>query len=104
MNLQVIGWFLQPDKINGLQRNSVARILPRLKQAHYTNLRVRINGQWEEVEADWLKHTAPVYGDVPLAEQIRALEARSTANENPAYAAAIDTLKQLAGLTTHNQP
>lgn len=100
MIMHVIGWFLPSNKINGLQRASVLQLLPRLKMAHYTNLKVRINGNWEEVEADWLKHMVRVNSEVPLAEQIQYLEARSTSNEHPAYAAAIATLKQLAGLTS----
>ena len=26
-----------------------------LKQCHFCNIRVRINGQWKEYEGDWLK-------------------------------------------------
>lgn len=50
------GWFLPDEKINDLQRRSLETTVKRCKQAHFTNVTIRINGQWEESEADWIKH------------------------------------------------
>jgi len=49
-------WELTDEKINSLQVESVDRIIKRCKAAHFTNVRIRINGEWEEHEADWIKH------------------------------------------------
>jgi len=49
-------WTLTDEKINDLQVATIERLIPRCKAAHFVNVRVRINGQWEEYEADWLKH------------------------------------------------
>lgn len=48
--------YIDTQKINDLQMESIRKLIPRLRQAHFTNLRIRINGAWEEVECDWLKH------------------------------------------------
>ncbi len=50
------GWYLPWHAINDLQRQSVDQIIKRSKAAHFTNVKVRINGKWEESEADWIKH------------------------------------------------
>ena len=42
--------------INHLQRDSILRTIKRTKQAHFTNVEIRINGQYECEEADWIKH------------------------------------------------
>ena len=44
------------DAINSLQMQSIRRLVERAKHAHHTNIYMRINGQDELVEADWLKH------------------------------------------------
>lgn len=49
-------WKLTDAKINDLQVASIDRLIPRCKLAHFVNVRVRINGRWEEYEADWIKH------------------------------------------------
>lgn len=49
-------WSLTDEKINDLQVASIDRLISRCKLAHFTNVRVRINGRWEEYEADWIKH------------------------------------------------
>jgi hypothetical protein len=54
------GWFLPLHCVNTLQRDSIQALVKRCKHAHYTNVRVRINGQWEEFEADWIKSLAEV--------------------------------------------
>lgn len=53
---QPIAWTLDHDKVNEFQLASIEKVVKRAKQAHYTNLKIRINGQWEEYEADWVKH------------------------------------------------
>jgi hypothetical protein len=50
------GWYLPWHAINDLQRQSVDQLIKRSKAAHFTNVNVRINGKWEESEADWIKH------------------------------------------------
>ena len=50
------GWLLTDKNINSLQVDSIQRLIDRLKHAHHTDLCVRINGQDEWFQADWLKH------------------------------------------------
>lgn len=54
-------WFLPKSSVNDIQTKSIETLIKRTKQAHFVNVRLRINGQWEEYEADWIKHlqTAP---------------------------------------------
>jgi hypothetical protein len=49
-------WNLSKKNINDLQQRSIDELVRRCKQAHFVNVRVRVNGEWEEFEADWLKH------------------------------------------------
>ena len=51
-----VAWLLTDKNINSLQVDSIQRLIDRLKHALHTDLRVRINGQDEWFEADWLKH------------------------------------------------
>jgi hypothetical protein len=51
-----VAWLLTDKKINSLQVDSIQRLIDRLKHAHHTDLCVRINGQDEWFQADWLKH------------------------------------------------
>jgi hypothetical protein len=55
-----VAWLLTDKNINALQAESIQRLIDRLKHAHHTDLRVRINGQDEWFEADWLKHMVRV--------------------------------------------
>ena len=55
-----VAWLLTDKNINSLQVDSIQRLIDRLKHAHHTDLRVRINGQDEWFEADWLKHMVRV--------------------------------------------
>lgn len=48
-------WSLSKERINDLQQDSIVQLVKRCKQAHFVNVKVRINGQWEEYEADWIK-------------------------------------------------
>jgi len=51
-----VGWLLTEKNINSLQVDSIQLLIDRLKHAHHTDLCVRINGQDEWFQADWLKH------------------------------------------------
>jgi len=51
-----VAWLLTDKNINSLEVDSIQRIIDRLKHAHHTDLCVRINGQDEWFQADWLKH------------------------------------------------
>ncbi len=42
--------------INEIQVASMHKLIRRAKQAHFTDVRLRINGEYEFHEADWLKH------------------------------------------------
>ena len=55
-----VAWLLTDKNINSLQVDDIQRLIDRLKHAHHTDLCVRINGQDEWFEADWLKHMARV--------------------------------------------
>ena len=44
------------DKINDLQVADIKETIKRCKQAHFTNIHIRVNGKWEVMEADWIKH------------------------------------------------
>jgi hypothetical protein len=55
-----VAWLLTDKNINSLQVDSIQRLIDRLKHAHHTDLCVRINGQDEWFEADWLKHMVRV--------------------------------------------
>lgn len=47
---------LPGEKVNSLQVASVLRLIERCKHAHMTDIKLRINGRDEWIEADWLKH------------------------------------------------
>jgi hypothetical protein len=53
---ELVAWLLTDKNINSLQVDSIQRLIDRLKHAHHADLCVRINGQDEWFEADWLKH------------------------------------------------
>ena len=55
-----VAWLLTDKNINSLQVDDIHRLIDRLKHAHHTDLCVRINGQDEWFEADWLKHMVRV--------------------------------------------
>jgi hypothetical protein len=55
-----VAWLLTEKNINSLQVDSIELLINRLKHAHHTNLSVRINGQDEWFQADWLKHMVRV--------------------------------------------
>lgn len=47
---------LDRSHINDLQWESLKKVIVLTKQAHYTNVLIRINGRDEVFEADWIKH------------------------------------------------
>jgi hypothetical protein len=55
-----VAWLLTEKNINSLQVDSIQLLINRLKHAHHTDLCVRINGQDEWFQADWLKHMVRV--------------------------------------------
>ncbi len=71
-----VAWLLTDKNINSIQVDSIQRLIDRLKHAHHTDLCVRINGQDEWFQADWLKHmviaTSPQRTWVGLTNQERS--------------------------------
>lgn len=53
-------WMLDDENINELQVSSIYTVINRCRHAHFTNIKIRINGAWEEFEADWIKHIKPI--------------------------------------------
>lgn len=47
---------IRDGAINDLQVESIKHLVRRVKQAHFTDIIIRINGKDEKVQADWLKH------------------------------------------------
>ena len=60
-----VALLLTDKNINSLQVDSIQRLIDRLKHAHHTDIRVRINGHDEWFEADWLKHMVRVTPSQP---------------------------------------
>ena len=57
-----VAWSITERNINSLQVDSINSLIGRAKHAHMIDVKVRVNGQDEWYEADWLKHlkqTAP---------------------------------------------
>lgn len=55
---------LDLNSINSMQLETMRKAIERAKHAHYTNIEVRINGEYEYVEADWLKH----FIEIPIVD------------------------------------
>jgi len=51
-----VAWLLTDKNINSLQVDSIQRLIDRARHAHMTDIKLRINGQDEWHQADWLKH------------------------------------------------
>lgn len=51
-------WVLTDAKINDLQAADINELIARCALAHFVDIqvRLRINGTYETVEADWIKH------------------------------------------------
>lgn len=52
------GWVLRRSDVNEPQTESINELIARTKRAHYTDVRLRINGEYEFYQADWIKHLA----------------------------------------------
>jgi hypothetical protein len=46
---------MQEDNMNEPQKQTIEILKKILPKAHFINIRVRINGEWREYEADFLK-------------------------------------------------
>jgi hypothetical protein len=55
-NEKQVAWLLTDKNINSLQVQSIQRLIDRARHAHHTDICLRINGQDEWHQADWLKH------------------------------------------------
>jgi hypothetical protein len=55
-----VAWLITDEKINSLQVDSIQRLIDRARHAHMTDIKLRINGQDEWHQADWLKHMVRV--------------------------------------------
>lgn len=49
-------WVLAGRKVNEFQVESIDQLIARCGAAHYVNIEMRINGETEIYQADWLKH------------------------------------------------
>lgn len=54
------GWFLPAEKLNEPQAEKMPQLLKRCRGAHYIDVHVRINGQSEYWQADWLRDLEPI--------------------------------------------
>ena len=55
-NEEVVTITVPLSHINSLQVESIKRLVARTKHAHMTDVRIRINGNYEYFEADWPKY------------------------------------------------
>ena len=55
-NAESVAWLITDHHLNELQIDSIQRLINRAKHAHMTDIKLRINGQDEWHQADWLKH------------------------------------------------
>jgi hypothetical protein len=66
-----VAWLITDEKINSLQVDSIQRLIDRARHAHMADIKLRINGQDEWHQADWLKHltrtTPPQSEQEPVA-------------------------------------
>jgi hypothetical protein len=51
-----VAWLITDENINSIQIESIQRLIDRARHAHMTDIKLRINGQDEWFQADWLKH------------------------------------------------
>ena len=51
-----MAWLITDEMINSLQVDSIQRLIDRARHAHMTDIKLRINGQDEWHQADWIKH------------------------------------------------
>lgn len=72
-----IVWCITDAKINELQAASIDRLIARAGAAHFTDIRLRINGEFEHFEADWLKHLRRVTDPQRFDQLMRFYAART---------------------------
>jgi len=51
-----VAWLIDDKSINHLQIKTIQRLIERSNHAHMTDIKLRINGQDEWYEGDWIKH------------------------------------------------
>jgi len=82
-----VAWLITDEKINSLQVGSIQRLIDRARHAHMTDIKLRINGQDEWFQADWLKHltrtTPPQRTWVGLTDE--ALELLNDCGDTDSY-------------------
>lgn len=81
-------WHLSAEHINRFQNASIERLVRLCKHAHYTNVKVRINGEWQEFEADWIKHMAPSSAESETARRFTGVGELERTGYIPAGSAA----------------
>lgn len=99
--IEPVAWILTDEHINELQVASISKVIERCKHAHFTNLKIRINGGWEEYETDWIKYIKPVSRPASPCQRCKELEAmQETSTEMLQSACLKDAVrgKQLAAL------
>ena len=52
-------FYLKDESINDIVRDSMLDVIKLARQAHFTDIHMRINGEWRRFEADWIKHLEP---------------------------------------------
>lgn len=52
-------WLLPRGKLNHIQQRSIERLVELCAQAHYVDVKVRINGEDKWFQVDWIKHLEP---------------------------------------------
>ena len=68
-----VAWLITDENINSIQIESIQRLIDRARHAHMTDIKLRINGQDEWHQADWLKHltrTTPPHPKEPEQEPV----------------------------------
>ena len=80
-------WHLSGDQINTLQDESIERLVRMCKQAHYVDVKVRINGEYQHFQADWIKHLAlaDALSRQPSAEAVNGLDASGSVVDASAF-------------------
>jgi hypothetical protein len=73
-------WVLTTSHINELQAADIDRLIARCAQAHFVNIQVqlRINGSFETVEADWIKHLKRVTEPADHSQLMAFYDAKDT--------------------------
>ena len=107
---ELVAWLLPDKNINSLQVDSIQRLINRLKHAHHTDLCVRINGQDEWFQADWLKHMAratPPQRTEPVIDKsaaIRIATALGWTPPRPWVGLTDEEISEVLGSDIHDEP